>query len=203
MRSFFLLLSVFVFTQLSQAQSTAQEKVRQCVNACYEEYGRPSAELKACVDFCQKKNSEPTTAASGLSSASRSSLASPSDRALQQLVLGVNLDISEKNYLSFPCNKYASTNIFSCGTPFEIQDRKCQASLTFKKLETGSVRIQCQLSSGKTATIAESYGKMTVDSTQDGFGFFQLKFSSGVSVREIAPRKTDRVSVIRYQIVIN
>lgn len=198
MRAFFLALSAFVFTQLSQAQSTAPEKVRQCVAACYEEYGRPSAELKACVDYCQKKFGETSNQLANRSSLSVSS----SERALQQLVLGVNLDISEKNYLSFPCDKYANTSIASCGAPYEIQDRKCQSSLTFKKSETGSVRIQCQLSSGKTATIAESYGKMTIDSTQDGFGFFPLQFSSGVSVREIAPRKINRVSVIRYQIII-
>lgn len=105
---------------------------------------------------------------------------------LNSVVLGVSLDPDIKTF-HFPCNAGPADVVF-CDERVSIQDTVCSKTLSFKHVSTNVVDVNCQLSSGRSITLARTIDGFIPDHTQDAFGYVRLQFNPVVKVKTVQER---------------
>lgn len=115
---------------------------------------------------------------------------------INTIVLGVSLDPDEDHY-QFPC-VVGPADVVLCGGNISIEDSDCSNSLNYKNVGVHSVDISCRLSDGQNVVLARAEGNLTVDSTQDAFGFVNLKINPAVTLKTVS----DSRARVKYLLIV-
>jgi hypothetical protein len=119
-------------------------------------------------------------------------LASETNPMLKEVVLGVDFEAeTEEHGFMFPCSVYMG--VVFCDNRVMLEDRVCSRSLSFTKLSTGQIAINCRLSSGEHFTLARTFpgrAGLPVKDETIATGYYFLEFSPRVIVVPASARQT-------------